>query len=150
MPPDLYALSRALSQRVDTRVLIVGDGEQAQLVEAKIRDAPELGYRVVGFIGNGSPAPLVHPVLGHLRDVPRVVREQGVAPAGAQRLRVYVSAEAHTWVQKATDLSGVGTEALRWIATDSRQRMDVWWRQRMGLPKTPTRCGGRTKRSTAT
>jgi exopolysaccharide biosynthesis polyprenyl glycosylphosphotransferase len=60
------------------RILIVGDGEQAQLVEAKIRDAPELGYRVVGFIGNGSPAPLVHPVLGHLREVPRIVREQGV------------------------------------------------------------------------
>src|SRR5262252_6232122 len=60
------------------RVLIVGDGEQAQLVEAKIRDAPELGYRIVGFIGNGSPAPLVQPVLGQLKDVPRLVREQGI------------------------------------------------------------------------
>src|ERR1051326_9015439 len=38
------------------RVLIVGDGEQAQLVEAKIRSAPELGYRIVGFIGYGSPS----------------------------------------------------------------------------------------------
>src|ERR1051326_5755870 len=37
------------------RVLIVGDGEQAQLVEAKIRAAPELGYSIAGFIGNGSP-----------------------------------------------------------------------------------------------
>src|SRR6188472_3893931 len=36
-------------------VLIVGDGEQAQLVEAKIRSAPELGYRIAGFIGNGAP-----------------------------------------------------------------------------------------------
>jgi exopolysaccharide biosynthesis polyprenyl glycosylphosphotransferase len=60
------------------RVLIVGDGEQAQLVEAKIRDAPELGYRIVGFIGNGSPNPRVQPVLGDLKDVPHVVREQGV------------------------------------------------------------------------
>src|ERR1700732_2778745 len=46
------------------RVLIVGDGEQAQLVEAKITSAPELGYRIVGFIGNGSPSPHVQPVLG--------------------------------------------------------------------------------------
>jgi exopolysaccharide biosynthesis polyprenyl glycosylphosphotransferase len=60
------------------RVLIVGDGEQAQLVEAKIRDAPELGYRIIGFIGHGSPRPRVQPVLGQLKDVPRVVGEQGI------------------------------------------------------------------------
>jgi exopolysaccharide biosynthesis polyprenyl glycosylphosphotransferase len=60
------------------RVLIVGDGEQAQLVEAKIRSAPELGYRIVGYVGNGSPSPRVQPVLGGLQDVPRIVREQGV------------------------------------------------------------------------
>jgi hypothetical protein len=59
-------------------VLIVGDGEQAQLVEAKIRDAPELGYRVAGFIGHGTTAALVQPVLGGLDDIPRIVREQGV------------------------------------------------------------------------
>ena len=60
------------------RVLIVGDGEQAQLVEAKIRAAPELGYRIVGFIGNGSANPRVQPVVGDLNDVPHVVREQCV------------------------------------------------------------------------
>jgi exopolysaccharide biosynthesis polyprenyl glycosylphosphotransferase len=60
------------------RVLIVGDGEQAQLVEAKIRGAPELGYRIVGFVGAGSPGARVEPVLGRLRDVPRLVREQRV------------------------------------------------------------------------
>jgi exopolysaccharide biosynthesis polyprenyl glycosylphosphotransferase len=60
------------------RVLIVGDGEQAQLVEAKIRSAPELGYEVAGFIGNGSPSARVEPVLGGLADIPTVVREQAV------------------------------------------------------------------------
>src|SRR2546425_5886435 len=60
------------------RVLIVGDGEPAQLVEAKIRSAPELGYRIAGFVGNGSPNPRVQPVLGGLEAVPRIVREQGV------------------------------------------------------------------------
>lgn len=59
-------------------VLIVGDGEPAQLVEAKIRSAPELGYRIVGFIGNGSPNPRVAPVLGRLTDIPQIVREQAV------------------------------------------------------------------------
>ncbi|MCM2270495.1 MAG: aminotransferase class V-fold PLP-dependent enzyme, partial [Thermoanaerobaculia bacterium] len=28
-----------------------------------------------------------------------------------------------TWVQKATDLSGFGTDAIRWIAVDDRQRL---------------------------
>src|SRR5215472_6281567 len=60
------------------RVLIVGDGEQAQLVEAKIRAAPELGYSVVGFVGTSSDSARVAPVLGGLADVPRIVREQGV------------------------------------------------------------------------
>ncbi|HEV7664550.1 MAG TPA: undecaprenyl-phosphate glucose phosphotransferase [Chloroflexota bacterium] len=60
------------------RVLIVGDGEQAQLVEAKIRAAPELGYRVAGFIGNGAATAVVRPVLGGLADIPTIVRDQHV------------------------------------------------------------------------
>jgi exopolysaccharide biosynthesis polyprenyl glycosylphosphotransferase len=60
------------------RVLIVGDGEQAQLVEAKITSAPELGYRIAGFVRTGSSEARVEPVLGGLREVPRLVREQGV------------------------------------------------------------------------
>ena len=51
------------------------------------------------------------------------VREQGVAEG--PRLRVYGSAETHTWIQKAADLSGLGTNAIRWIRTDSAHRMDV-------------------------
>ena len=60
------------------QVLIVGDGEQAQLVEAKIRSAPELGYRIAGFIGNGSPNPRVQPVLGGLMDIPRIVSDHRI------------------------------------------------------------------------
>jgi aromatic-L-amino-acid/L-tryptophan decarboxylase len=50
------------------------------------------------------------------------IQEQG---AGRAPLRVYVSAEAHTWIQKAADLFGLGTESIRWIETDSAQRMDL-------------------------
>src|SRR4030081_1616064 len=60
------------------RVLIVGDGENAQLVEAKIRAAPELGYRIAGFISSGSPDPKVQPVLGGLTDIPGIVRDHAV------------------------------------------------------------------------
>ena len=40
-------------------------------------------------------------------------------------LRVYASTETHTWIQKAADLFGLGTDAIRWIAADDEQRMDV-------------------------
>ncbi len=53
------------------------------------------------------------------------VREAGVNDGGRPRLRAYGSAETHTWIQKAADLSGIGTSAVRWIPTDSRLRMDV-------------------------
>jgi glutamate/tyrosine decarboxylase-like PLP-dependent enzyme len=53
------------------------------------------------------------------------VREQGVCGVLGRRLRVYVSTETHTWIQKATDLTGLGTSAIRWIPSDADLRMDV-------------------------
>jgi len=53
------------------------------------------------------------------------VREQGFAGEPGRRLRVYASAETHTWIQKAADLGGLGTAAIRWIPTDASLRMDV-------------------------
>jgi glutamate/tyrosine decarboxylase-like PLP-dependent enzyme len=52
------------------------------------------------------------------------VRTGGVAAAPAPP-RVYASAETHTWIQKAVDLAGLGTDALRWIPTDERERISV-------------------------
>jgi glutamate/tyrosine decarboxylase-like PLP-dependent enzyme len=53
------------------------------------------------------------------------IRADGLQAAGAPRLRVYASAETHTWIQKAADLSGIGTASIRWIPVDAAQRMDV-------------------------
>jgi aromatic-L-amino-acid/L-tryptophan decarboxylase len=52
------------------------------------------------------------------------VRKEGLSREG-RALLVYASAETHTWVQKAADLFGLGTDAIRWIATDAEQRMDT-------------------------
>jgi glutamate/tyrosine decarboxylase-like PLP-dependent enzyme len=51
------------------------------------------------------------------------VRTEGVS--GGRRLFAYASAETHTWIQKAADLTGIGTASIRWIPTDARLRMDV-------------------------
>jgi glutamate/tyrosine decarboxylase-like PLP-dependent enzyme len=39
-------------------------------------------------------------------------------------LRVYCSEETHTWIQKAADLFGLGTDSISWIKTDQHRRMD--------------------------
>ncbi len=41
------------------------------------------------------------------------------------QLLMYASAETHTWIQKAADLFGFGTDAIRWIAVDEHQRMKI-------------------------
>ena len=51
------------------------------------------------------------------------VRKTGLA-GGDAPLRLYASRETHTWIQKAADLSGLGTDAIRWVATDDQQRLD--------------------------
>lgn len=52
------------------------------------------------------------------------VRREGLAHQG-RRLLAYASTETHTWLQKAADMGGLGTDAIRWIATDDQQRVDV-------------------------
>ena len=52
------------------------------------------------------------------------VRTTGLRAMSAP-LRVYASVDTHTWIQKAADLFGLGTDAIRWIPTDDRQRMNT-------------------------
>ncbi len=53
------------------------------------------------------------------------VRTAGLMGQGARRLRVYTSSETHTWIHKATDMFGLGTDAIRWIPVDAQLRMDT-------------------------
>ena len=50
------------------------------------------------------------------------VRKTGLG-GNHSRMIVYASAETHTWIEKAEDLFGLGTDAIRWIAVDEHQRM---------------------------
>jgi aromatic-L-amino-acid decarboxylase len=53
------------------------------------------------------------------------IRAHGLAGKKSRPLRVYCSAETHTWIHKAADLFGLGTEAIRWIPADDQLRMDT-------------------------
>ena len=50
------------------------------------------------------------------------VRKTGIS-GSHPRLTLYASSETHTWVQKAADLFGFGTDAIRWIPVDEHQRL---------------------------
>ena len=53
------------------------------------------------------------------------VRTNGMNTENSRRLRVYTSRETHTWIQKATDMYGLGTDSIRWIPVDQALRMDT-------------------------
>ena len=53
------------------------------------------------------------------------VRADGMRAAESRGLRVYGSAGTHTWIQKAADLSGLGTSSIRWIETDAAGIVDL-------------------------
>jgi aromatic-L-amino-acid/L-tryptophan decarboxylase len=52
------------------------------------------------------------------------IRRTGLNGSGSSPLRVYCSTETHTWIDKAADLFGLGTDAVRLIPTDEGLRMD--------------------------
>lgn len=74
------------------------------------------------FVSGGNMANLVCFLAALRAKAGWDVRAAGL---GDSRLRVYCSSETHTWIQKAADISGLGTDAIRWIATNDRLEMDV-------------------------
>jgi glutamate/tyrosine decarboxylase-like PLP-dependent enzyme len=77
------------------------------------------------LVSGGNMANLVCFFAARAAGPPWDVRADGVNDGTRPPLRCYASAETHTWIQKAADLSGLGTGAIRWIPTDDRQRMNV-------------------------
>ncbi len=64
----------------EERVLIVGAGEVGRMVLQKIKQSPELGYRIVGFVDDETQLKAVQgsPVLGTTNDIPDLVKSEKV------------------------------------------------------------------------
>jgi aromatic-L-amino-acid decarboxylase len=75
------------------------------------------------LVSGGNMANFVGVIAARAAKAADNVRRRGMSRE-VSRLLLYTSTETHTWVQKAADLFGLGTDAIRWIATDDRQRMD--------------------------
>jgi len=53
------------------------------------------------------------------------IREDGLQGENNKKLIIYASTETHTWIQKAADLFGMGTNSIHWIDVDENQRMKI-------------------------
>jgi aromatic-L-amino-acid decarboxylase len=74
------------------------------------------------LVSGGNMANFVGFLAGRRAKATWDIRADGL---GDTRLRVYCSAETHTWIHKAADMFGLGTNGIRWIETDGAQRMRV-------------------------
>ena len=74
------------------------------------------------FVSGGNMANIVCFLAARAAKGGAEIRTRGIE--GARR-RAYCSSETHTWIQKAADISGLGTDSIRWIATDNQSRIDV-------------------------
>ena len=74
------------------------------------------------FVSGGNMANFVAVLTARAAAANWDVRAEGLSRSS---LVLYGSAETHTWIQKAADLFGFGTNAIRWIPADAQQRMDV-------------------------
>ncbi|MGA2755321.1 MAG: aminotransferase class V-fold PLP-dependent enzyme [Terracidiphilus sp.] len=74
------------------------------------------------FVSGGNMANIVGFLAARQAKADHDVRTMGLRGAP---LRVYCSKETHTWVQKAADISGMGTDAIRWIGVNERMQIDL-------------------------
>jgi glutamate/tyrosine decarboxylase-like PLP-dependent enzyme len=76
------------------------------------------------MVSGGNMANFLGFLVARHAKAPWNLRIDGVG-ADARRLIVYASRETHTWIEKAADLFGIGTSAIRWLPTDATQRLRV-------------------------
>ncbi|HXV56963.1 MAG TPA: aminotransferase class V-fold PLP-dependent enzyme, partial [Gaiellaceae bacterium] len=77
------------------------------------------------LVSGGNMANIVGLLAARKARLPGDVRAGGIPAAGGRPLRIYASTEAHTWLQTAADLVGVGTDSIAWIPTDAELRLDL-------------------------
>jgi aromatic-L-amino-acid/L-tryptophan decarboxylase len=123
----LGALGELLAAAVNPNVGAWLLSPMASEIEAQtIRWVAEMiGYPVTCaglFVSGGNMANFVCFLAARHAHAEKNVRVQGM---DGTRLRAYCSKDTHTWIQKAADIAGLGTDAIRWIATDGEMRMDV-------------------------
>lgn len=87
-----------------------------------------IGYPIHGgglLVSGGNMANFVCFLVARSLKAGWDVRKSGLCHNSSRQLRVYTSRETHTWIHKAADLAGLGTDAIRWVSSDEGQRIDI-------------------------
>jgi glutamate/tyrosine decarboxylase-like PLP-dependent enzyme len=77
------------------------------------------------LVSGGNIANIVCLLAARAAAAPWDVRAGGLAGGSGRQLVAYASTETHTWIQKAADVCGIGTDNIRWIETTGTLQMDV-------------------------
>jgi aromatic-L-amino-acid decarboxylase len=80
-------------------------------------------HEVCGILVSGGNMANMVCLLAALRA--QVGPDKRTAGLGDGKLRVYASAEVHTWLVKAADIVGIGTNAVRAVPVDASLAMDL-------------------------
>jgi glutamate/tyrosine decarboxylase-like PLP-dependent enzyme len=76
------------------------------------------------MVSGGNMANILGFIAGRTAQASWDLRREGNY-GDSRRLTAYVSKETHTWVEKAADICGLGSEGIRWIETDDEGRLRV-------------------------
>jgi aromatic-L-amino-acid decarboxylase len=91
-----------------------------------LRQMLGLPHRLFGVINDTASSGVLYALAAAREALPLHIRQQGIAGrADVPHLRYYASQEAHSSVEKAGIVLGVGQEGLRKIGVDSEFRMDA-------------------------
>src|SRR6266849_1405630 len=91
-----------------------------------LRQMLGLPHPLFGVINDTASSGVLYALAAAREALPLHIRQQGIAGrVDVPRLRYYASQEAHSSVDKAGIVLGVGQEGLRKIGVDSEYRMDV-------------------------
>ena len=77
------------------------------------------------LVSGGNTANFVGFLAARRKKLGADVRTKGMGNSGGGQPRVYGSAGTHTWIEKAADQYGIGTDSIRWVATNESQQMDL-------------------------
>ncbi|MGV7223301.1 MAG: pyridoxal phosphate-dependent decarboxylase family protein [Nitrospinales bacterium] len=76
------------------------------------------------LVSGGNVANFVGFLVARRMKLGEDVRTKGMIELDGRQPIVYCSKETHTWIEKAADQFGIGTNAIRWIATNEKLKMD--------------------------
>ncbi len=75
------------------------------------------------LVSGGNVANITAFLAARNHKAPKSIKEEGLQNTTV-RFTVYCSRTTHTWVEKAVNLLGLGTNSIRWIQTDDFNKMD--------------------------